>query len=130
MKKLMILFSFVLLGLNLSAQTDSSKYYFYKAYNSSDYKFQIVNYTKCLRLNPDDAQAYYNRGIVYNNLGKFQLSIDDYSSAIRINPAFLEAYNNRGNAKEKLGQYYCDDYKKACELGAKRACSSFSSQCK
>ena len=74
-----------MLGLNLSSQIDSANYYFNKAYNSSDYRLKIVNYTKCLRLNPDHAMAYYNIG----------------------------------NEKEKLGQYYCDDYKKACELGFK-----------
>ena len=78
MKKLIILFSFVLLGLNLSSQIDSAKYYFNKAYNSSDYNFRIVNYTKCLRLNPDYTTAYYNRGITYDDLGKFQRAIDDY----------------------------------------------------
>ena len=130
MKKLIILFSFVLLGLNLSSQIDSAKYYFNKAYNSSDNNFRIVNYTKCLRLNPDNADAYNNRGIAYYTLGKYQLAIDDYNRAIRINPDYASAYNNRGIAKENFGKYYCDDYKKACELGEKRACSWFSSQCK
>ena len=130
MKKLIILFSFVLLGLNLSSQIDSAKYYFNKAYNSSDNNFKIVNYTKCLRLNPDNADAYNNRGIAYYTLGKYQLAIDDYSRAIRINPDDADAYANRGIAKKKFGKYYCDDYKKACELGGKRACSWFSSDCK
>ena len=66
----------------------------------------------------------------YYNLGKSQLAIDDYNRAIRINPDYAGAYVIRGFVKKKLGEYYCDDYKKACELGEKRACSWFSSQCK
>ena len=118
MKKLIILFSFVLLGLNLSSQIDSSKYYFEKAYNSSDYKFQIVNYTKFLRLNPDDADAYYNRGNTYGKLGKYQLAIDDYNRAIRINPDYAIAYNNRGIAYNDLGKYQLaiDDYNNAIRI--------------
>lgn len=48
--------------MNISAQTDSSKYYFNKAFKSSDYKYQIVNYTKYLGINPNDVNAFDKRG--------------------------------------------------------------------
>ena len=123
MKKLIILFSFVLLGLNLSSQIDSAKYYFNKAYNSSDNNFKIVNYTKYLRLNPDFATAYYNRGVAYKNLGKYQLAIDDYSRAIRINPDNASAYYNRGFAYMNLGKYQLaiDDYSRAIRINPDKA---------
>ena len=73
--------------------------------------------------------AYYGRGNAYYNLGKYQLAIDDYSRAIRINPNYAGAYFNRGYAKKNFGKYYCDDYKKACQLGTKDECSSFLVEC-
>ncbi|MBR84574.1 MAG: hypothetical protein CMA85_01320 [Euryarchaeota archaeon] len=30
------------------------------------------DYTKAIQLNPDDADAYYSRGIAYRNLGQYQ----------------------------------------------------------
>ena len=110
MKKLIILFSFVLIGLNLFAQSDSATYYFNKAYYSPNSKYKIVNYTKYLRLIPYNVRVYINRGNAYKKLGKYQLAIDDYSRAIRINPDYADAYNNRGSAKEEFRKYYCDDY--------------------
>ena len=118
MKKLIILFSLVLIGLNLSAQTDSVKYYFNKAYISSDYKYQIVNYTKCIRVNPSYKSAYINRGIAYGKLGKYQLAIDDFSRVIRMNPNDAGAYYNRGNTYDKLGKHQLaiDDYSRVIKI--------------
>ena len=78
----------------------------------------------------DSADIYIERGNIYDDLGKSQLALDDYNNAIRINPDDAGAYVNRGFAKEEFWKYYCDDYKKACELGKKRACTWFSSECK
>ena len=90
----------------------------------------IDDFSSAIRINPDNVAAYNNRGNVYGKLDVHQLAIDNFSNAIRINPDYADAYLNRGITKEKFGKYYCDDYKKACELGEKKACSWFSSQCK
>ncbi len=58
-----------------------------------------------IRLKPDAANIYYNRGIAYQNLGQHQPAIQDFDQAIRLSPNFAEAYNNRGNAYQTLGQY-------------------------
>jgi regulator of sirC expression with transglutaminase-like and TPR domain len=42
--------------------------------------------TQRVRINPSDALAYYDRGIVGVRLGEFQGAIADYSEALRINP--------------------------------------------
>jgi tetratricopeptide (TPR) repeat protein len=96
---------------NTSTKTSTLTYedYFYLAYNNeSDYQYQIENYTKCLRLEPDDANkatAYYNRGISYYNLENYTAAIADNTSAITINPDYADAYYNRGLTYQNLENY-------------------------
>jgi hypothetical protein len=58
-----------------------------------------------IRINPGYADAFYNRGIACNDLGRYQSAVEDYSEAIRIQPDLTRAYNNRGFAYSILGQY-------------------------
>ena len=46
--------------------------------------------------------AYYNRGIVKDELRDHKGAIADYSEAIRLDPEYVNAYYNRGNAYELL----------------------------
>ena len=77
-------------------------------------KLHFVN-----RLNPQNADAYYNRGIAYYNLGQDERAIEDWDEAIRLNPEYAKAYYNRGVTYEHLGkQEQADrDFAKAKELG-------------
>ena len=65
----------------------------------------VSAYDEAIRLKPDFAEAYSNRGNTKQELGQYEVAIDDYDEAIRLNPDFAEAYSNRGNAKQELGQY-------------------------
>ena len=69
-----------------------------------DYKGAITGYTHAIRLNPDDAAAYSNRGIAKSSLGQYLAAIVDYDIAIRLDPDVATAYSNRGAVKRKLGQ--------------------------
>ncbi len=73
---------------------------------------------KAIRLNPDYAEAYYNRGNAKNALGRHDDAIADYDEAIRLNPDDAEAYNNRGNVKNALGRHddAIADYDEAIRL--------------
>ena len=62
----------------------------------------IADYDIAIRLNPDDADAYYNRGVAKGKLGQHFAAIADYDIAIRLNPDYADAYNNRGYAKSLL----------------------------
>jgi tetratricopeptide (TPR) repeat protein len=65
----------------------------------------IDNFTEGIALNPDDAEAYNNRGEAYRNLRQYQEAIADLDRAISLNPDFAAAYNNRANAYLSLQQY-------------------------
>ena len=60
---------------------------------------------KAIRLKPDFTEAYYNRGIAKEGLGRYQDAIADFDEAIHLKSDFAEAYHGRGIAKAGLGQH-------------------------
>ncbi|HLP88269.1 MAG TPA: tetratricopeptide repeat protein, partial [Nostocaceae cyanobacterium] len=67
------------------------------------YQEAIADYNQAITINPQDAEAYYNRGIDKYELGDKAGAIADFTQAITINPQLAEAYYNRGVAKYQLG---------------------------
>src|SRR5215204_1440714 len=53
-----------------------------------DYDEAIREYTKAIELNPQFAEAYYNRGIAYSDKKEYDAAIQDYTKAIELNPRF------------------------------------------
>ena len=70
-----------------------------------DWAEAIANYDEAIRLDPDDAEAYFNRGVAYDNLGQIDLAIQDYSKAIDLDPEDSDAYFQRGLAYSELEQH-------------------------
>ena len=62
----------------------------------------IDAYNEAIRLKPDLAAAYNNRGTAKSDLGRHEEAIADYGEAIRLKRDFAEAYSSRGNAKDAL----------------------------
>jgi TPR repeat/Tetratricopeptide repeat len=87
-------------------------------YNQGDLESAIEDYNKALDINPQDAEAYYNRGNAKYNQGDLETAIEDYNKAIDINPKYANAYNNRGDAKSKQGDLdsAIEDYNKAIDI--------------
>ena len=73
--------------------------------DKGEYKEAIKHYSQTIRINPQDATAYNNRGIAKRNLDQYYDAITDYDEAIHINPQYADAYYNRGIAKNALGWY-------------------------
>ena len=69
-----------------------------------EYKEAIKHYDHAIRINPQDARAYYNRGNAKKALNQYDQAIVDYDQSISINPQDAEAYNNRGTSKGMLGR--------------------------
>ncbi len=61
----------------------------------------IVYYTDAIKQEPNNAEAYYNRGNAYAKKGNYNMAIADYSVAIWIEPNYADAYLSRSKAYRK-----------------------------
>ena len=78
----------------------------------------ILALDKSIRLNPNIAHAYYDRGTAKAHLNQHEAALIDYDEAIRLNPDFANAYHNRGNTKARLNvlEAALADYDEAIRL--------------
>ena len=70
----------------------------------------LRDYGDAIRLDPDCAEAYFGRGLVYVREGKYREAIRDYERAVRLNftlshADYAEAYHDRGQAYFNKGEY-------------------------
>jgi tetratricopeptide (TPR) repeat protein len=65
----------------------------------------IQDYDEAIRLDPNSAWAFDNRGLAYVKKGQIDRALQDYDQAIRVNPKFAVAYVNRGDALRSKGRY-------------------------
>ncbi len=56
---------------------------------------QLVAGCSTTQTDLNDADAYLNRGIVYQRKGQYDQAISDYNKALEINPRYALAYYNR-----------------------------------
>jgi Flp pilus assembly protein TadD len=71
-----------------------------------------------IKQNPNQAEAYNNRGNAYRDVKNYQKAVQDYRKAIQLNPKFYQAYNNRGNAyfDQRRYQEAIKDYNQSIAL--------------
>ena len=60
---------------------------------------------QAIKLNPDSADLYNERGLINSKLRQYKKAINDFTIAIQINPELFEAYKNRGNLYSKSKKY-------------------------
>ena len=65
----------------------------------------IEAYSHAIKLTPNCAEAYSNRGLAYTNKGDYDRAIGDLNTAIELKSDYAIAYNNRGMAYGKQGDY-------------------------
>lgn len=97
--------------LSPQAMSETAQDWFNKAFALSDGKKfsdprKAVEYlNNAIKLQPNDAEAYYNRAVAYDNLGEYQTAIRDYNQAIRLRSHYAEAFCNRGILYNATGQF-------------------------
>jgi len=107
-------------GVNNEA---AARAWFSVGYLVKESEEQVSAYDHAIRLDPNLAQAYNNRGNAKYNLEQHQAAIADYNEAIRLAPKFADAYDNRGATKAALKQYQAaiEDYNEAIQLNPEDA---------
>jgi len=82
------------------------------------YKEALQDYNKAIKINNEDADAYYNRGYVLIKLGKYNRAVKDLDRAMTLEPQFAAAYHVQGIAFFYKKKYHeaVRDYSKAIEL--------------
>ncbi|MCI0552265.1 MAG: TIR domain-containing protein [Anaerolineae bacterium] len=77
----------------------TSQEWFEKGYKAKEMDEKIRYYTEAIRLKPDDAISYNNRGEALLEAGDLRSALQDFNEAIRLKPDYADAYSNRGLAR-------------------------------
>jgi tetratricopeptide (TPR) repeat protein len=91
--------------------------------DKKDFAGKIEDFTEAIRLNPQYAIAYNNRGDLYAKQGKKEAALADFNEAIRLEPTLVVAYNNRGCVRETIADMdgALADYHEALRLNPQYA---------
>ena len=76
-----------------------------RAHQRNEYETALADYNMAIQLDPDDAQVYFNRGLVRIELKEYPDALVDFNKAIDLNPNNADAYDHRGNVKVMLEQF-------------------------
>ena len=89
-----------------------------EAVRRHNYDLAIAEFSEAIRLKPDDADAYSDRGVAYHLKGDWDKAIVDESEAIRLKPDYVMAYIDRGVFYDHKGGYdkAIADYNEAIRL--------------
>ena len=87
-------------------------------YYGGDRQAAIADLDKVIEQDPQDATAFYNRGLTYYDLKDYAAALADYARAIELDPQDAQAYNNRGLTYYDLkdNDAALADYARAIEL--------------
>ncbi|MGC2234529.1 MAG: tetratricopeptide repeat protein [Pyrinomonadaceae bacterium] len=62
-------------------------------WDKMDYDNALINYTKVINLDPNEARAYMRRGFIYHYTGRVTEAYDDYNRAVKLDSSLKnEAY--------------------------------------
>jgi len=96
----------------------TAQQWFERGFAAIDIGEQLRFYTEALRLKPDYADAFNNRGVARRDKGDLDGALQDFTEAIRLKPDYADAFNNRGVARRDKGDLVgaLQDYTEAIRL--------------
>jgi protein O-mannosyl-transferase len=94
-----------------------------EAFERRDYALAETRFTRTIELKPDFWPAYYNRGRVYQALGRPYDALADYGRAIAAGQDVASACNNRGMIYNDMARYAAaiTDFDRAIQLSPRSA---------
>ncbi|MEQ1754729.1 MAG: tetratricopeptide repeat protein [Micropepsaceae bacterium] len=108
-------------------RSDLAEDYFKRAkaydFSGSDRDRAIEDYGQAIKLKPDHAEAYFNRGTLYFLAAQYNQAIADLDRAIRLRPGQVLYFSYRGQARHAKGQWAAaiSDFDHAIKLQPKSA---------
>src|ERR1019366_3242 len=96
----------------------TAQQWFERGFAAAGVDEQLRFYGEAIRLKPDYADAFNNRGVARHQKGDVEGALQDYSEAIRLKPDHAGAFYNRGNARSAKGDVEgaLQDYSEAIRL--------------
>lgn len=70
-----------------------------------EYKEAIDLLDSCIRLNPENSEGYFYRGVCYIELGKLELALVDFIKSTEINPKYKEGFFNVGKTYQRMKKH-------------------------
>jgi hypothetical protein len=89
-------------------------------YSSNDLEKAILDFTRTIKLDPDNALAYHDRGIAYQVAGDLEQALADYTKATELDPDKAEYWDSlcwlsNLSGRAASGMYACE---RAVELAS------------
>ena len=99
-----------------------------KFYNEGNFERAIKKYEHAIRINPEYAEAYFNKAnALVEYRGDALSAIESYRKAIEIRPDYIKAHNNLGNILKDIGDQdpAKKEYKTALKINPQYATAHF-----
>jgi len=77
--------------------------WFERGFNAAGPDERLRCFSEAIRLKPDHAPSFNNRGVARKQKGDLEGALQDYNEAIRLTPDYARAFNNRGVARKQKG---------------------------
>jgi tetratricopeptide (TPR) repeat protein len=89
-------------------------------YYKDEYEFALYSYEKAIELKPDDAEAWYNKGVALSDLERHEEALTAYEKTIELKPENHDAWYNKACAYSLKGdkENTLKNLSKAIELDA------------
>lgn len=72
-------------------------------FQHGDYKGAVEDFNLAIILDPNNANAYYSRGLLLHKLGDALSAVLDFDRALQLNPRLALAYFHRAGARYDIG---------------------------
>lgn len=88
-------------------------------YERGECQMAIQNLDMAIKIDPEYAEAFNNRGFIKKKLGQYSESLLDFDRAIELRPDYPHALMNRGDAYKYLGdrERAIADYERVMTMG-------------